>query len=273
MPRIDFPKFDGEHHRLWKEKCEKYLMMCDVHQDLWAPFATLHFHGHVAYWLQTFEAQHKNYNLVALCVVVEAKFGKEMYHNYMRDLLGIKQTSDVFEYHARFVDAMHKVMLHQHGHDQVLFVQKFIDGLKSEISNTIMLHKTRTVDAAMSLVILQEEVPEASHKRYHSRPARDYSKFQASVSQVSDKGILGNNPAGETKVPSKQEHLNKGKDRLSNLKALRRARGECFKCGDKWGPNHKCPTHVPMHVMCNTRKFHHNKILLETWFSFYFLRI
>jgi hypothetical protein len=24
---------------------------------------------------------------------------------------------------------------------------------------------------------------------------------------------------------------------------------------------------------CNTRKFHHNKILLATWFSFYFLRI
>jgi hypothetical protein len=46
----------------------------------------LHFHGHAAYWLQTFEAQHTNYNWVELCVVVETKFGKEMYHNYMRDL-------------------------------------------------------------------------------------------------------------------------------------------------------------------------------------------
>jgi hypothetical protein len=68
------------------KKCEKYFRMCIVPQDLWAPFATLHFHGHAAYWLQTFEAQHTNYNWVELCVVVETKFGKEMYHNYMRDL-------------------------------------------------------------------------------------------------------------------------------------------------------------------------------------------
>jgi hypothetical protein len=249
MPRIDFPKFDGEHPRLWKEKCEKYFWMCAVPQELWAPFATLHFHGHAAYWLQTFEAQHSNYDWVALCVAVEAKFGKEMYHNYMRDLLAIKQTSDVSEYHTRFVDAMHKVMLHHQGHDQVLFVQKFIDGLKSEISNAIMLHKPRIVDAAMSLAILQEEVLEASYKRYHSRPVRDYSKFQASVPQATDKGILGTTPVGEAKVLAKQDQMHKGKDRLSNLKALRRARGECFKCGDKWGPNHKCPTHVPIHVI------------------------
>jgi hypothetical protein len=85
MPRMDFPKFDGEHPRLCK-KCDKYFRMCIVPQDLWAPFATLHFHGHAAYWLQTFEAQHTNYNWVELCVVVETKFGKEMYHNYMRDL-------------------------------------------------------------------------------------------------------------------------------------------------------------------------------------------
>jgi hypothetical protein len=154
MPRIDFPRFDGEHPRVWKDKCEKYFRMCAVPPDLWAPFATLHFHSHASYWLQTFEAQHTNYTWVELCVAVEAKFGSEMYHNYMRDLLAIKQTSDVTEYHARFVDTMHKVMLHHQGHDHVLFVQKFINGLKPEISNAIMLHKPRIVDAAMSLAIM-----------------------------------------------------------------------------------------------------------------------
>jgi hypothetical protein len=58
MPRIDFPRFEGEHPWIWKEKCEKYLLMCGVPQELWAPFATMHFHSHASYWLQTFEAQH-----------------------------------------------------------------------------------------------------------------------------------------------------------------------------------------------------------------------
>jgi hypothetical protein len=46
-------------------------------------------------------------------------------------------------------------MLHHQGHDQVLFVQKFIDELKPEIRNAIMLHKPRTIDSAMSLAIMQ----------------------------------------------------------------------------------------------------------------------
>jgi hypothetical protein len=123
------------------------------------------------------KAQHSNYGWVELCVVVEAKFGTEMYHNYMRDLLAIKQTSDVIDYHSRFVDAMHKVMLHHQGHDQVLFVQKFIDGLKSEISNAIMLHKPRTIHAAMSLAIMQEEVLDTSSRRFSARPSKNITDF------------------------------------------------------------------------------------------------
>jgi hypothetical protein len=83
MPRVDFPKLDGEHPRLWKEKCEKYFLMCGVPQELWVPFATLRFHSHAAYWLQTFEAQHSNYGWVELCVAVEAKFGREIVRNRM----------------------------------------------------------------------------------------------------------------------------------------------------------------------------------------------
>jgi hypothetical protein len=49
---------------------------------------------------------------------------------------------------------MHKVMLHHPGHDEVLFVQKFIDGLKHDISSAIMLHKPRTVDTAMSVAVM-----------------------------------------------------------------------------------------------------------------------
>jgi hypothetical protein len=51
MPHIDFPRFTGEHPRLWKEKCEKYFRMCVVPQELWAPFATLYLHDQAAYWL------------------------------------------------------------------------------------------------------------------------------------------------------------------------------------------------------------------------------
>lgn len=38
-------------------------------------------------------------------------------------------------------------------------------------------------------------------------------------------------------------------NRLSTLKAYRRARGLCFKCGEKWGPEHTCPATIQLHVV------------------------
>lgn len=38
-------------------------------------------------------------------------------------------------------------------------------------------------------------------------------------------------------------------DRLSSLKAYRRAKGLCYKCGERWGPSHKCSPTVSLNVM------------------------
>lgn len=38
-------------------------------------------------------------------------------------------------------------------------------------------------------------------------------------------------------------------DKLGSLKTYRRQHGLCFRCGEKWGPKHKCPTQVSIHVV------------------------
>lgn len=38
-------------------------------------------------------------------------------------------------------------------------------------------------------------------------------------------------------------------DRLVDLKAFRRAKGLCYKCGEKWNPSHKCPSTVSLNAL------------------------
>jgi hypothetical protein len=38
-------------------------------------------------------------------------------------------------------------------------------------------------------------------------------------------------------------------NKLATLKVYRRAKGLCFKCGEKWGHNHRCSTSVPLFVV------------------------
>lgn len=43
LPKATFPKFDGTHPKVWKEKCEKYFNMYRVPVHVWPEFATIHF--------------------------------------------------------------------------------------------------------------------------------------------------------------------------------------------------------------------------------------
>ena len=52
--------------------------------------------------------------------------------------------------------------------------------------------------------------------------------------------------------PSKNKQS--GEDKLSALKNYRRSKGLCFKCGEKWGPNHKCPTSVSLNAIEEIQK-------------------
>lgn len=40
-----------------------------------------------------------------------------------------------------------------------------------------------------------------------------------------------------------------GSDKMAALMAYRKAKGLCYKCGAKWGPQHCCPESVPLHVV------------------------
>ena len=95
MPKTNFPKFDGTHPKIWKEKAEKYFHMFHVPVECMVDYATFHFTGQAALWLQTYEAQHIVDNWAQLCVVVCQKFGKDLYYSQMSQTLDIKQLTDV----------------------------------------------------------------------------------------------------------------------------------------------------------------------------------
>jgi hypothetical protein len=45
LPKINFPKFDGENPRLWQSRSENYFDMYVVESDVWVWVATMHFEG------------------------------------------------------------------------------------------------------------------------------------------------------------------------------------------------------------------------------------
>ncbi|KAK1652704.1 hypothetical protein QYE76_070509 [Lolium multiflorum] len=242
-PKTEFPRFDGENPKLWKTVCEKYFALYAVDHETWATFAGMHFVGNAALWLQSYEAEHDVDNWEELCVAVHLKFGKNKHHKYLAALERCKQQGTIDQYYHKFEELRHKVLVHNKHYDEAFFVTKFINGLRRDIRLAIKLHNPLTVDAALTLTETQEELNEEIKPHYSS-------KFKAySKTGYPGRGMMGSTPDDHKKQDEKTVAKPPWDEKMQALKAQRRARGECFRCGDKFQPGHRCTKTVPIHLV------------------------
>ena len=94
------------------------------------------------------------------------------------------------------------------------------------------------VQSASTLAMLQEEeLDHGRRKGFTHSDQHDSGKFTPKSGSV-EKGRNQTTREGTGKD-----------DKLSAPIANRKKLGLCFKCGDKWSHNHKCPQHVPLHML------------------------
>ncbi|XP_037424582.1 uncharacterized protein LOC119289334 [Triticum dicoccoides] len=213
--------------------------MYSVQAHLWVDFATMHFIGNAALWLQTYEAMHNVDSWAELCVAVFAKLNKHKYSRLIDVFFALRQDGSVDDYAHVFEEHMHKILVYNQSYDEIFFVNRFIDGLKPEIRAPVKLQHLGTVDLAYTFAqtqeaLLAEDISRMTKKFEHRNKNKSYIH----------QGLLGASPTDQ-----KVEDKAKWSDKMDNLRAQRRARGECFKCGEKYGPGHKCPKTVQLHVM------------------------
>jgi hypothetical protein len=244
---MDFPKFDGVNPRLWREQCEVYFEIYGVSEPMKTRFATLNFVGSGALWLQTVQLRGLFQSWEAMHTAVCAHFDKDQYPLYMKQLENLRQTGSVADYQKSFEKLAHSILLYNPSYDDVFFVTRFLSGLKEEVRAPIALHRPPNLETAGTLALLQEAELEGAKNKWQSKSEhRDNNRFQARQGMQIDKtrGRKEEAKSGEAATAGNAS------DKLSALKAFRRANNLCFVCGEKWtGRNHKCPTQVPIHVI------------------------
>jgi hypothetical protein len=163
----------------------------------------------------------------------------------MRQLDTLRQTSTVSDYHTKFEQLAHNIMLYNPNYDDTFFVVRFLGGLKDEIRALIALHRRKDVDTANALALMQEE--EIESERRSTYPRADHKESGKPSSKGFSAGDKFKNvyKKDDTRKPDKQLV----DDKLAALFAFRKANGLCFTC-EKWtGRTHKCPDQVPLHVL------------------------
>lgn len=223
LPKLSFPKFNGENPKIWLDKCRDYFSIFNIPECMWTTAASLHMEDNAAKWLQVYKLKQGLGDWSTFVTAVEQKFGAYDYRRALSDMLALRQEGTVEDYTREFESAQFAVSMHNVGYDDMFFVSHYINGLKEEIKGPVESQVPDSVDRASHLARIQQRLLTTSklkHIRYSS---------SKTITPVVKQDITSSN--GQSPLWKERQ-----------LRDFRKANGLCFFCGDKFEPGHlqKC---------------------------------
>ncbi|MFS7989117.1 putative nucleotidyltransferase, Ribonuclease H [Helianthus anomalus] len=222
--KIDFPIFSGGDPRGWLLKADKYFRYYQIPDEEKVEVASMHLEGDA---LDLFSWLSNDQPVTFWEELVQAfttNFGPAEFQNPDEFLCNIKQTGSVQEYRQEFAKRSSRV---SNWPDHCL-LGVFLNGLKDELKADVRIHKPRTVYNAMSLAL------EFESKLNPHRPGKSTSWTPSSKSSQPDSKPMTFTSAQTSTQPKNTYRISETEKQTRFLK------GECFRCGDKYGPCHRC---------------------------------
>lgn len=90
LPKMDFPRFDGDNPKLWITNCDDYFGMYFVEPHRWIQVATMNCKAVAARWVQSLEPGIRQGSWADFCKLVMDRFGKNQYQQLIRKLFRIR---------------------------------------------------------------------------------------------------------------------------------------------------------------------------------------
>ncbi|CAD6220663.1 unnamed protein product [Miscanthus lutarioriparius] len=254
IPPFEFPKFDGSDPKLWIWNSETFFDLYSVPEHRWVKLATMNFIGSASLWVQTIPAFARDLSWKELGTAICSKFDRDEHDHLHRKFFHLKQTHTVTEYIEAFSDTVHQLLVHNPHLDPSFITNRFIDGLCDDIKSVVLVQRPHDIDTASSIALLQEEVLTGTSKHefrhmdnsFGEKVSIDGSKSSMQPSPPYTKSTSSNR--ADTRPPEGSASKTPA-EAMADLKSYRRAKGLCFKCGEKWGPGHKCPKAISLNAI------------------------
>jgi hypothetical protein len=112
LPKMHFPKFDGEDPQYWMTCAQNYFDLYAVDPSMWVKCSTMQFIGAARRWLQSVERQPVGLDWPSFYRLIRERFCRDQHELLIRQLFHIKQTTTVQDYVDRFVNLIEQLCPH-----------------------------------------------------------------------------------------------------------------------------------------------------------------
>lgn len=100
-------------------------------------------------------------------------------------MLELQQNESLEDYISTFKELQYQLMMHNSGFDELFFITQFIKGLKHDISSVVQAQVPDTLERAVLLAKIQQQVLDRGKTRGHYR---NPNKQQAPANKWEGKG-------------------------------------------------------------------------------------
>jgi hypothetical protein len=225
FPRMDLTTFRGDNPRGWLRRCNKFFKLNATPWQQWVEIASLYLEGKAEIWFEGY--------MCGLDVSLEwEEFSKAICSRFgsrddiVEEFNKLTQEGGMEEYVERFEEL--KSLMHSLNPllPESYYISSFISGLKEDIKPMLKILKPGTLMTAFDQAKWQEESNNilARKSRFTTKPVMGGQGGRSFGNQQSN--YVSNN----SQTPKVSETMYEQRRRL----------GQCFKCGDKFMPGHKC---------------------------------
>ncbi|XP_026434748.1 uncharacterized protein LOC113332418 [Papaver somniferum] len=231
LPKLDFPRFDGENPRAWIQKSERYFELNDIEEHKQVNIAAIYLEDLASH----------------LC----ARFENPVEENFVGSFNKLVQSSSVDDYYEEF-EMLKTLMLKMNPTlSEEYFVMSFLSGLKDEIGKTICMFHPKTLVDVFSLARLQEKkialAPAATKPFTRSFNTSFNSNRQCTSGNFPPKPIVTSPKSAPLTPKSYHNPTTKIISPTTTIKRLtpeemnrRRSQGLCYKCDEVYKTRHFC---------------------------------
>nr|KYP46454.1 Transposon Ty3-I Gag-Pol polyprotein [Cajanus cajan] len=231
--KLDFPRFDGSEVLQWIFKAEQFFSYYRTPDDQRLLIASIHLDKDVVPWYQMMIREHPFHSWIAFTRALEMEFGPSPYEGPRSQLFKLTQTNSVQAYYVQFTALANRVQ----GVTQEALLDCFVGGLKPDIRRDVIAQSPPSLLRTVSLAKLYEE-------KYTIKPKPFSSSFfqknqTTNTNQTTPQSLKSTSLP--PLLPSPDSKPTYVKKLTSAEMQLRRDKGICFTCDDKFSPNHRCP--------------------------------
>ncbi|XP_042962489.1 uncharacterized protein LOC122296761 [Carya illinoinensis] len=228
-PKVDFPKYsDGDPYE-WLDKVHHYFLTYDIPRHERVSIACFYLEGKTGKWWRwirdQYDKDHIRLGWTAFEKELLSQFGPSPVVNHHGQLAKLRQEGKVQHY----IEEFRQLQIMVRGWSEEALIGTFIDGLRPWLAKEIKLRQPTRLPEMMKMAEILEESHSSERRRTKDMGSKSFKTVQTKVSwKGRDTSATTSKPRPEIKKLSSEEVQERIK------------KGLCFKCGDKWGPSHKC---------------------------------